>query len=120
MLDTIRSLGGDLVVVSPQLPEFLRELKAKQGLGFDLLHDQASAVAERFGLAVRLPDDLIEVYKRLGVDLVKFNGDQLWRLPIPARFVIDRAGTVRAAEADPDYTTRPEVEDTLSVLRAIA
>ena len=120
MLDTIRSLDGDLVVVSPQRPEYTRDLRAKLGLGFDLLHDKGSAVAERFGLAMRLPDDLIEVYKRIGVALVKFNGDQLWRLPIPARFVIDRTGIVRAAEADPDYTTRPEVEDTLDALRAIA
>ncbi len=120
MLDTIRSLGGDLVVVSPQLPEFTRDLKTKLRLGFDLLHDKGSAVAERFGLAMRLPDDLIEVYKRIGADLVRFNGDQLWRLPIPARFVIDRAGIVRAAEADPDYTTRPEVEDTLNALGALA
>jgi peroxiredoxin len=75
--------------------------------------------ADRFGLAVQLPDDLIEVYKRLGVDLAKFNGDQLWRLPVPARLVIDKGGIVRATEADPDYTTRPEVDDTVAVLRGI-
>jgi peroxiredoxin len=119
-LETIHSLGGELIAVSPQLPEFLRDMKAKQKLRFDILHDKGSAVAERFGLAMQLPDDLIGVYKRIGVDLVKFNGDELWRLPVPARFVIDRAGIVRAAEADPDYTTRPEVDDTLAVLRAVA
>jgi peroxiredoxin len=118
-LDTIRSLGADLVSISPQLPEFLRELKAQRKLRFPILYDAGNAVAERFGLAMQLPDDLIEVYKRLGVDLVKFNGDQLWRLPVPARLVIDKGGIVRAAEADPDYTTRPEVEDTVAVLRGI-
>jgi peroxiredoxin len=41
------------------------------------------------------------------------------RLPVPARIVIDKGGIVRTAEADPDYTTRPEVEDTLAVLRGI-
>ena len=38
---------------------------------------------------------------------------------MPARFVIDRAGVVRAAESDPDYTTRPGPEDTLAALRAL-
>ncbi len=38
---------------------------------------------------------------------------------MPARFVIDRAGVIQAAESDPDYTTRPEPEDTLSQLRAM-
>lgn len=84
-----------------------------------MLYDGGDVVAERFGLAMQLPDDLIDVYQRLGVDLVKFNGDQLWRLPVPARIVINKGGIVRAAEADPDYTTRPEIDDTVTVLRRI-
>ena len=40
-------------------------------------------------------------------------------LPMPARFAIDRDGVIRWAEADPDYTTRPEPEDTVAALRAL-
>jgi peroxiredoxin len=69
---------------------------------------------------MQLPDELIAVYKKLGVDLVRFNGDNLWRLPVPARFIIDRGGIVRAVEADPDYTTRPEPDETLAALRGLA
>jgi peroxiredoxin len=39
---------------------------------------------------------------------------------MPARFVIDRQGIIRAAEFDPDYTTRPEPGDTLAALRRLA
>jgi peroxiredoxin len=39
--------------------------------------------------------------------------------PIPTRFVIDRNGIIRAAQSDPDYTTRPEPSDTLDALRAL-
>jgi len=53
------------------------------------------------------------------VDLEKFNGDVLWRLPVPSRFVIDAGGIVRAVEADPDYTIRPEPDVTLEALRAL-
>jgi peroxiredoxin len=76
-------------------------------------------VGEAYGLAFRLPDDLIEVYKKLGVDLPRFNGDESWRLSIPARIVIRRDGVVAAVEADPDYTHRPEVEPTIDVLRSL-
>ena len=38
---------------------------------------------------------------------------------MPARFVIDRRGIIRSTESDPDYTTRPEPEDTLAALRAL-
>jgi hypothetical protein len=72
-----------------------------------------------FGIMMKLPDDLIAVYTKLGVDLPRFNGDNLWRLPVPARFVLHGKGIVRAVEADPDYTTRPAVEVTLEVLRGL-
>jgi hypothetical protein len=38
---------------------------------------------------------------------------------MPARIVIRRDGTVASAEADPDYTHRPEAEATLAVLRGL-
>ncbi len=66
-----------------------------------------------------MPEDLREVYLSLSIDLPKLNGDTNWTLPMPARFVIDTSGAVRYAEANPDYTRRPEVEETLSVLRTI-
>ena len=119
VLPAIRSRGADLVVISPQLPAFLADLKTKLKLDFDILHDADNRVAETFGIGMQLPPDLIEVYKKIGVDLVKYNGNDLWRLPVPARFVLDRAGIVRAVEAYPDYTTRPEPEVTLEALRAL-
>ena len=38
---------------------------------------------------------------------------------MPARVVVDRAGIIRSAESDPNYTTRPEPEDTLAALRVL-
>ncbi len=46
-------------------------------------------------------------------------GNGTWRLPIPARFVIDRTGIIRAADADPNYTRRPAPAKTIEVLRAL-
>ena len=39
---------------------------------------------------------------------------------MPARYVIDKAGIVQAADVDPDYTKRPEPEETMAVLRELA
>jgi peroxiredoxin len=77
-------------------------------------------VAEAYGLVFTLPDDLREIYLKFGIDLAQGNGDGTWRLPIPARFVIDRQGIVRAVDADPDYTRRPEPAQTVAALRALA
>jgi peroxiredoxin len=117
VLPQIKSFGANLIVLSPQQQKYTRPGAEKQGLGFPILTDPDNKVGEAYGLAFRLPDDLIEVYKKLGVDLPRFNGDESWRLSIPARIVIRVDGSVAAAEADPDYTHRPEVGPTLDVLR---
>ena len=48
-----------------------------------------------------------------------FTGDTSWTLPMPARFIIDRDGVIRYAQADPDYTTRPEPGETVAALKAL-
>jgi peroxiredoxin len=40
-------------------------------------------------------------------------------LPLAARFIIDREGVIRYAEADADYTVRPEPEHTIEALKSI-
>jgi peroxiredoxin len=94
-------------------------MAAKQKLTFPILWDEKSAVAEAFGLAFTLPDDLRTVYRSFGNDLAVRNGDVSWRLPVPSRFVVDRHGVIRSVQADPDYTHRPEPETTVAVLRKI-
>jgi peroxiredoxin len=94
-------------------------MAARQRLTFPILWDEKSAIAQAFGLAFTLPDDLRAVYLGFGNDLAIRNGDPSWHLPVPARFVIDAAGIVRSVEADPDYTHRPEPESTLEALRKV-
>ena len=85
-----------------------------------LLSDPGNKVAEKFHLAFKLPEDLRKVYLSFGVDLAKFNGDDSWTLPMPARFVIDRSRIIRSTEVNADYTMRPEPSDTIKVLRSLA
>jgi peroxiredoxin len=96
-----------------------RETEAAKPLPFTMLRDFGNAVAEAYGLVFTLPDDLRDIYLKLGIDLARGNGDGTWRLPIPARFVIDREGLVRAVDADPDYTRRPEPAQTVEILRGL-
>lgn len=84
-----------------------------------MLRDDGNKVAEAYGLIFKLPDDLRQVYLTFGIDLTQANGDESWTLPMPARFVVDRAGIIRAADADPDYTRRPEPARTVEVLKGL-
>ena len=107
------------MAISPQLPEHNRELIRSRALGFEILSDRGNEVATKFGLTFTLPEYLRAVYATFPLDITKYNGEASWTLPMPARFVIDRRGVIRSAESDPNYTTRPEPEDTLAALRAL-
>lgn len=116
----MQALGATLVALSPSTQENAAAIAKKANLSIDILTDPGNRYAEQLGLVFALPEDLKGVYDGFGIDLPKFNGDASWTLPIPARFVVDAGGVIRYAEADADYTTRPEPEETLAALRAIS
>ncbi len=89
-------------------------------LNFEILFDQGNEVAHAYGLRWALPDDLKQLYKQFGIDLADTNGEESWTLPIPARFIINSAGEVKYARANPDYTQRPEPQETLEELKHLA
>jgi peroxiredoxin len=115
----IRAAGATLVTVTPQGAANSRKLIEQHKLSYLMLSDPGNAVAEAYGLRYRMPDYLVALYKQLGVDLPVFNGEASWTLPIPARFVIDREDEIRYAQADPDYTRRPEPTEVLPVLEGL-
>jgi peroxiredoxin len=116
----IEKLGATLIAICPQRPEFLKKMKEKHSLTFDILRDEGNEYAEQLGLRFVLPEYLQEIYSGFKIDLPRFNGDQSWSLAMPARYVVDRQGTVVAADFDPDYTSRPEPEKTVADLRSIS
>lgn len=118
--DDIKNIGGEIVVLSPENPDISKGLADKQKLAFPIVSDEGLAIARSFGLVFTLPDDLRAVYQGFGIDLPKNTSHAAWELPVPSRFVIDRLGIVRAVDADPDYTVRPEATETLAKLRGIA
>ena len=107
------------MVIAPELEMFSKELQKKLKLDFDILYDQHNRVATQFSLTFALPEELKGVYQKFGLDLARFNGDDSWTLPMPARFIIDTQSVIRYAQADPDYTVRPEPEETVKILREL-
>lgn len=116
----IKAFGAELVVISPQLEKYSNQIKNKHGLEFDVLSDRGNKIVDEFGLKFAFPDYLIEIYKSFGADLERFNGDDSWTLPMPARYVVNRAGIIVAADFDPDYTRRPAASKTVEDLKNIA
>lgn len=115
----VRGLGAQIVVVTPELERYARNLHKKLNLTFDILTDLHLKIAEQFRLVFVLPDYLRDLYKSFGSTLDRFNDEPEYRLPMPARYVIDKQGIIRAADVNADYTIRTEPSETLKVLRQL-
>ena len=115
----VQALGAKIVVLTPELERYTRALHKKLNLTFDILTDLHLKTAEQFHLAFTLPDYLRDLYKSFGNALDRFHDETDYRLPIPARYVIDKQGIIRAADVNADYTIRPEPSETLKQLRML-
>jgi peroxiredoxin len=115
----VKTLGGKIVVLTPELERYTRNLHNKLNLSFDILTDLHLKMAEQFRIAFVLPDYLRDLYKSFGSALDRFHDEWEYRLPMPARYVIDKTGIIRAADVNADYTIRPDPSETLKVLRAL-
>jgi peroxiredoxin len=113
----VRALGSEIVVITPDLERYTRALHKKLNLTFDILTDLHLKTAEQYRLVFTLPDYLRDLYKSFGNALDRFHDEPHFRLPIPARYVIDKEGLIRAADVNADYTNRSEPSETLRQLR---
>src|SRR5258706_273954 len=115
----VRALGAQIVVITPELERYTRALHKKLNLTFDILTDLHLKIAEQFRLVFTLPDYLRDLYKSFGSTLDRFHDESEYRLPIPARYVIDKQGIIHAADVNADYTIRPEPSETVRQLRTV-
>jgi len=115
----VKDLGAQIVVLTPELERYTRALHKKLNLTFDILTDLHLKIAEQFCLLYVLPDYLRELYRSVGNVLDRFHDEPEYRLPMPARYVIDKHGIIRAADVSADYSIRLEPSDTVNVLRAL-
>lgn len=115
----VKALGAQIVVLTPELERYTRALHIKLNLTFDILTDLHLTTAAQFRVVYVLPDYLRELYKSFGNALDRFHDEPEFRLPMPARYVIDQQGIIRSADVNADYTIRPEPSDTIKALRAL-
>jgi peroxiredoxin len=119
-LPRLRELGASLVAISPQAADHSLTLAEKNELTFPVLSDLDQEVIRayrvQFTLAGDLEDLQVNVFQN---DPREQNADHSRSLPVPATFVIDRDGTVRAAFVSADWRYRPEPADVIATLEAL-
>ncbi len=111
-----RARGALLVAISPQLPRQNDFTVQQHSLTFPVLSDAACRLASQFGIAYTVPETLRRHFRSILINVPFINGDETWRLPLPATFVISQAGVILFAEAHADHRVRPDPQVVLAVL----
>ena len=117
-LAEIKNAGGQVIAISPELPDKAMSTKEKQGLEFEVLSDVDNKVADRYKLAYTVPDYVVDHYD-FSVTLNEHNGNDSKRLPLAVTYIIDRSGTITYAFLDADYKNRASPEDIIYELKKI-
>jgi peroxiredoxin len=119
LLPQLDAFGARLVAISPQTPDESLSTVEKAELGFTVLSDPGSRLADQMGIAFEQADDVLDAQRVLGLDLSKVNAEGAVRLPRPTVLIVDQQRSVRFVDIQPDYTARTEVADIIAALAAL-
>ncbi len=103
--------------IGPEVRDSALQMMEKAQATVPLLYDRDGAVMEAYRVEFEVPEYLREGYARFGFP--EMNPETGWRLPIPATFVLDREGVVRARYVNADYRYRMEPADVVRAVREV-
>ena len=118
-LPEIEAAGGQLVALTPDTGHHLADTKRVQRLSYEILSDVDGTVGLQFGVLFRAPAAYREVLASYGIDLAERHGNDGGFIPLPATYVVDRAGIVRYAFVDIDFTRRAEPAAVVAALKQV-
>jgi peroxiredoxin len=115
----IEALGATAVGIMPGGREQVAETAAKRGIGYPLLADPANRFARMCGLAYELSPAHIRIHRARGRDFPALHNEPIWRLPVPAVFVVEANARVAWAFSDVDPACWPDPDALLASLEEL-
>jgi hypothetical protein len=95
-------------------------LDAETLSAFPVLADLDNGYALTVSLAIWVDEAMSGLISGAGWDIPSYQGNDAWILPIPAVFVLDRAGVVVARHVNADYRERADIDEIINSLRSQA
>ena len=116
-LKLVTDKGAIVVAISPQRPEYLKEMVDKTGATFRLLYDERYTISDAYDVSYTpTTRQLIRYNTGMQAKLKQTQSDDSQRLPIPATYLIDRDGVIVWRHFDPDYKKRSTIKEILEHL----
>lgn len=115
----LQKLGYQIVAVSPDGVDKIRESLKKHDLTYLLVSDSDAAAAKAFGLAYQVDGaTYAKMKKDYGIDLEAHSGKGHHILPVPAAYVLDKQGKILYSYYNPDYKVRVDPQALLKAAEA--
>ncbi len=119
-LPQFREAGASLIAISPQQPDDALSMAEKHALEYDVLSDVDQDVLTAYRIRFDLPPNVTEhMLDATLAALAKQQPEGHYSLPVPATFVLDQDGVVRARYVSMNYRTRMEPAEALEAVRKI-
>lgn len=116
-LKYIQEKGAQVVVISPEKPEFIEKTIEKSKAEFIVLYDEGQKISDYFDVTFNPDGKTKAIYNTvLGAKLKESHTDDSERLPIPATFIIDKYKKIIWRQFDPDYKSRSTVKEIIEAL----
>lgn len=106
--DQIIALGYNVVAVSPDAPNFLKQTEDKKELKYNLYSDSDGKFAQALGIAFKKEKGKLDKYSE---------GKNPGYLPVPTVYVINEKQKIEFLYINPDYSVRLSGKLLLAVLK---
>jgi len=116
VLPEIKAKGATLVAITPETPDNTLSTQEKNELDFQVVTSENNELARSLGLVYTLPENLVTLYKKFGIDLVESQGNEANELPIAATYIIEQNGKVSYHYLAEDYKLRADPLDVIAAL----
>ena len=104
--DQVDALGYQLIMISPDHPDKIKETMDSHHFSPLFLSDSKVAAAIAFGIAFQVDSEMLELLSEYGIDLNAASGENHHILPVPAVFFLSSDGTISFEYVNPNFTER--------------
>jgi len=106
-------MGYQIIAISPDSPQSMKETITKEKLNYTLLSDSKGDVVKAFGIAFKAPENYTPYISKGS------NGINTSFLPVPSVFFINEQNIIEMEYINPDYKTRISSELLIAVASSL-
>ena len=118
-LSLITDAGARVIAVTPEDFQYVELTREKTEASFQIIPDQGHKIMDMYQVSYKLGRMMTMGMSMMGIKIKEINatGDRV--LPVPATYIIDERGIIRARHFNEDYRYRMPIKDIISAVEYV-